>query len=107
MTLTGVAVVAGFLALVVGSHLLNKRTGRSSWNPLWTAFTLTAVSLLYGIGGLMGYAVPRHNPFIDRPPEWVGQVVWPQVRWASGALLISLPFWWLGLRRLSREPVRR
>jgi len=101
--MTGIAVIAGFIALSLGwNRVLTRQSGRSTWNPLWTAFTLTAVSLLYGISGLAGCAVPRHNPFIDRAPEWIGEVVWPQVGWASVALLVSLPFWWFGLRRLAR-----
>lgn len=102
--MTELAIVAGlFVFVVASSYVLHKRSGRPSWNPLWTAFTLTAVALLYGIGGLMGYVVPRHNPFIERVPEWVGHVVWPQVGWASVVLLVSVPFWWLGLRRLAQE----
>ena len=73
------------------------------WNPLWAAFTLTTVGLLYGIAGLVGYVVPRHNPFIDHPPTWVGHVVWPQVAWALVVLLVSGVLWWLGLSRLARE----
>ena len=102
--MTAIAIVVGFFALVVGwSSFLQKSSGRSQWNPLWTAFTLTAVALLYGGGGLMGYVVPAHNPFIGKAPTWVGHVVWPQVGWASATLLVSVPFWYHGLRRLSRE----
>jgi len=44
--------------------------------------------------------VPMHNPFIDRPAVWVGHVVWPQVEMAAGMALISVFFWWQGLKRL-------
>ncbi len=99
--MTAVAIVAGFFALVVGwSYVLHRRSGRPLWNPLHIAFTLTAVALLYGAAGFMGYVVPRHNPFIDHPAVWVGHVVWPQVTWALVALLASVFFWWHGLRRL-------
>ena len=102
--MTAIAIVVGFVALVFGlNYYLYQRSGRLVWKPLWTAFTLTAVALLYGGGGLMGYVVPRHNPFIGRAPEWVGQVVWPQVGWACVALVVSLPFWWHGIKRLSEE----
>jgi hypothetical protein len=84
----------------IGTYRLHKRSGRPLWNPLHVAFTLTAVALLYGVAGFMGYVVPRHNPFIDHPAVWVGHVVWPQVAWASAALLLSGFFWWRGLRRL-------
>jgi hypothetical protein len=101
--MTTIAIIAGCFTLVFGwSYFLHKRSGRPLWNPLWTAFTLTAVALLYGSAGLMGYVVPRHNPFIEHPPVWVGHVVWPQVTWALVALLASAFFWWHGLRRLSQ-----
>ena len=102
--MTAIAMVVAFFAVVVGwSYVQHKRSPRPLWNPLWLAFTLTALSLLYGIGGLLGYDVPRHNPFIDRAPVWVGHIVWPQVSWALAALLVSLFFWWLGLRRLAQS----
>ncbi|HTV02995.1 MAG TPA: hypothetical protein VMF13_20780 [Luteitalea sp.] len=102
--MTAIAMVAAFFVLLIGwSYVQHRRSRRPLWNPLWTAFTLTAVSLLYGIGGLLGYDVPRHNPFIDHPPVWVGHIVWSQVSWALVALLASLFFWWLGLRRLSQS----
>ena len=101
--MTAIAIVAGVFALVFGwSHVLHRRSGRPLWNPLHIAFTLTAVALLYGVAGVMGYVVPRHNPFIDHPAVWVGHVVWPQVSWALAALLASVFFWWHGLRRLSQ-----
>jgi hypothetical protein len=103
MRMTAIVIVAGFLALVLGwSYFLHQRSGRPQWNPLHVAFTLTALALLYGIAGLMGYVVPRHNPFIDHPAVWVGHVVWPQVTWALASLLASTFFWWLGLRRLAQ-----
>ena len=99
--MTPILIIAGLLALSVGwNYLLYKRSGRPWWNPLWMAFTLTAVALLYFVAGFLGYDVPRHNPFIDKPAVWVGHVVWPQVAWASTTLLISIFFWWRGLRRL-------
>jgi hypothetical protein len=101
--MTAVAMVAGLFALAFGwSYVLQRRSGRPLWNPLHVAFTLTAVALLYGVVGVMGYVVPQHNPFIDHPVVWVGHVVWPQVTWASVALLASAFFWWHGLERLSQ-----
>ena len=99
--MTPILIIAGLLALSVGwSYFLHKRSGRPWWNPLWMAFTITAVALLYLVAGFIGYQVPRHNPFIEKPAVWMGHVVWPQVAWASTALLISSFFWWRGLRRL-------
>ena len=96
-----VLLIAGVIAVLIGmDYYLYRAGGRRRWNPLWMAFTLTALALLYGTAGFMGYVVPRHNPLIDKPAMWVGHVVWPQVAWAATALLISGFFWWRGLRHL-------
>ena len=96
-----ILITAGLLTFVVGWHYVMYRlSGRPWWNPLWTAFTLTAVALFYGVAGLLGYDVPRHNPFIDHPVAWVGYVVWPQVTLSAMTLLASTPLWWFGLKRL-------
>jgi hypothetical protein len=98
--MTPVFTVVGLLALLVGWHYFTYRlSGRPWWNPLWMAFTLTAVALVYGVAGLLGYDVPRHNPFINRPVVWVGHVVWAQVALASIMLLVSAPMWWFGVKR--------
>ena len=103
MPIVTLAVIVGVVAVLFGwSYALHRRTGRPLWNPLWIAFTLTALALLHGAAGLMGYVVPRRNPFIERPPVWVGHVVWTEVAWAGAALLVSVVFWRIGLRRLSR-----
>ena len=99
--MTPISIVAGLLILIVGWHyVMYRRSGRPPWNPLWMAFTLTAVALLYATAGFIGYEVPRHNPFIEHPAVWVGHVVWPQVTSSSIMLLVSGPLWWLGLKRL-------
>jgi hypothetical protein len=98
---TRVLIVAGVLAFFVAwNYFIYRRSGRPLWNPLWMAFTITAVALLYGVAGAFGYEVPRHNPFIDHPAVWVGHVVWPQVELAAGMALISVFFWRQGLKRL-------
>jgi hypothetical protein len=102
MTMTSVQIVAGVIAVAVGWNVfVRKLSGRPWWNPLWIAFTLTAVSLFYGAAGILGYDVPRHNPFLDSPAEWVGHVVWDQVALASTMALVSVVFWWQGLKRVS------
>lgn len=99
--MTPSATVAVVLALVAGwYYLIYRRSGRRIWSPLWLAFMLTAVALFHAGAGLLGYDVPRHNPFLEEPAVWVGHVVWPQVRLASIVLLASVPFWWLGLKGL-------
>ena len=96
-----VLIFAGVIAFFTGwQYFVVRLSGRPWWNPLWMAFTLTAVALLYGPAGILGYAVPLHNPFIDHPAVWVGHVVWPQVEMAAGMALISVFFWWQGLKRL-------
>lgn len=67
------------------------------------AFTLTAVALLYGAAGFMGYSVPLHNAVIEHRIVWVGHVVWPQVRMAAVVALISVLPWTLALKQL-RSP---
>lgn len=99
--MTPVLIVAGLLTFGVGWHYFTHRlSGRPWWNPLWMAFTITAVALLYAVAGLLGYDIPRHNPFIDQPVVWVGRVVWPQVTLGSIMLLASVPLWWFGLKRI-------
>jgi hypothetical protein len=99
--MTTLLIIAGMVAFAIGwNYFMVRLSGRPWWNPLWMAFTLTAVALLYGPAGVIGYSVPMHNPFIDRPAVWVGHVVWPQVEMASAIALISVFFWWQGLRRL-------
>jgi hypothetical protein len=99
--MTPVLIVASVVALVAGwNYFVYRRSGRPLWNPLWMAFTLTAIALLYGVAGAAGYEVPRHNPFIDHPAVRVGHVVWPQVELAAATALISVWFWRQGLKRL-------
>ena len=102
--MTAFLIPIGIIAFALGWHYFMYRlSARPWWNPLWVAFTLTAVALLYGPAGVIGYEVPMHNPFIDRPAVWVGHIVWPQVEMAATMAVISLFFWWQGLKRL---PVR-
>ena len=96
-------IVAAVVAFVLGwNYIVYRRSGRPLWNPLWTAFTLTAIALFYGVAGLLGYEVPRHNPIIDHPIVHVGHVVWPQVGVASATLVGSILLWRIGLKRSGR-----
>ena len=71
--------IAGIIAvLAIADHYLYRAGGRGRWNPLWTAFTLTAVALLCVGAGVLGYAVPHHNPFIGQQAVWVGHIVGPR-----------------------------
>src|SRR4051812_40189930 len=99
--MTPLLIIGGMVAFAVAwNYFMVRLSGRPWWNPLWTAFTLTAAALLYGPAGVIGYAVPMHNPFIEYPVVWVGHIVWPQVEIASAMALTSVFFWWHGLRRL-------
>jgi hypothetical protein len=99
--MSSVLLIAGVVAAVVASdYYLYRAGGRRRWNPLWMAFTLTAVAVLYGTAGLLGYAVPLHNPVIEHRIVGVGHIVWPQVRMASVVALISVYPWTLGLKQL-------
>src|SRR3954470_452301 len=46
--------------------------------PLWMAFSATAAAVIFGIAGLSGYTLDRHDRFINHT-SWVGHVIWPQV----------------------------
>jgi len=96
-----VLIVLGILgAALAWQYFLVRISGRPWWNPLWIAFTLTAVALLYGLTALFGYNVPLHNPVIDHPVTKVHHVVWAQLWFASLMGLASVVFWWQGLKRL-------
>src|SRR6187401_717097 len=99
-----VLLVVGVIAVLIrADYYLYRAGGRRRWNPLWTAFTLTAVALLYSGAGAFGYAVPRHNLFIGQSGIWVGHVVWSQVAFGSALGLASIFFWRVGVKRLT-EP---
>jgi hypothetical protein len=100
--MTAALIVTGIIAfLAAWQYFLYRLSGRRPlWNPVWAAFTLTAVGLLYGAAGVLGYSVPLHNPVIDQPVVWVGHVVWRQVGFGSAEVLASVVFWWLGLKEL-------
>ena len=99
--MTPVLIVAGIIAAAAAwQYFVYRLSGRPLWNPLWMAFTITAVALLYGTAGVIGYEVPLHNPFIGHPATWVGHVVWPEVALGGGMALASVFFWRQGLKRL-------
>src|SRR4051794_17145460 len=77
--MTGPLAVVAVLAAVIGWQVfVVKLSGRPWWNPLWMAFTLTTVALLYTIAGVVGYTLPYHNPFITHG-QWTGHIVWSRV----------------------------
>ena len=93
-------IILALLAVALAWHFfLYKLSGRPWWNPLWMAFTITAVAILYAAAGFIGYALPYHNPFITHD-AWAGHVVWSRVAFGCGMGLVSILFWRLGLQRL-------
>jgi hypothetical protein len=101
MALNPAVIFVGLTACVVGWNFFTYKVSGRPWrNPLWMAFSLTAVALLYGIAGFIGYAVPLDNPFISQPAAWVGHIVWAQVAMASVMGLISVLPWRQGLKGL-------
>jgi hypothetical protein len=74
-------------------------TGGRTWSPLWTAFSLTAGAILFVVAGVTGYRLQGGVPF-SRAASWTGSPIWGEV-WAGVALvLIALPLWRVGWRRL-------
>jgi hypothetical protein len=99
--MTPFLLIGAVIAVLIGAdYYMYRAGGRRRWNPLWMAFTFTAVALLYSGAGVLGYSVPTHNPFIGGRSVWVGHVVWPQVALGSLFGLAALFFWRVGLKRL-------
>ena len=46
-------------------------TGGRARSPLWMAFSMTAVSAVYLVSGLIGYTLDRHDRFVART-AWAG-----------------------------------
>ena len=68
-------------------------TGGRARSPLWMAFSMTAVSAVYLVSGLIGYTLDRHDRFVART-AWAGGVIWSEVAvgycdCASGRLLLA------------------
>ena len=98
--MTPVLIFLGIVAFLVGwNFFMVKLSGRPWWNPLWMAFTITAVGLMNAVAGAVGYELPRHNPFIT-PGTWAGHVVWSQIGFGCAICLVAVFFWRKGLQRL-------
>ena len=105
--MTPALIVCGIVAFVAGwNYFLYRLSGRPFWNPLWMAFTLTAVALFEATAGAMGYVVP-HNFIIEHPAKSVGHVVWPEIQVGLAMAVLSSFFWWQGLKRMRPLSSRR
>ena len=101
LDMTAPLIFTGIIAFLVGLNFVAyKVSGRPRGKPLWLAFTLTALALLYGTAGLIGYRVSLDIQFFGHPAVLVGHIVWPQVAMASAIGLISVLPWRQGLKRL-------
>ena len=97
MAMTGLVLMA---AVVVGVIWLQYRaTGGRTWSPLWTAFSLTAGALLFVAAGVTGYRLQGGVPF-SRAASWTGSPIWGEVWVGIALVIIALPLWWVGWRRL-------
>jgi hypothetical protein len=74
-------------------------TGGRARSPLWMAFSMTAVSAVYLVSGLIGYTLDRHDRFVART-AWAGDVIWSEVAVGSAIALVAVFFWRKGLRAI-------
>jgi drug/metabolite transporter (DMT)-like permease len=88
------------VALVLGwNFLIYKQSGGRLWNPLWMAFSLTAVAVISVGAGAIGYTLDRHDRFVAHT-AWTGHVIWSEIATGFVAGLVALYFWRRGLRRI-------
>ena len=94
-------ILAVAAALVVTYGLVYRRSANAFWNPLRMAMTLTAVFLFYFGAAVAGYTVPAQLSSLHQIHN-VGHIVWQQAGFGLALGLLSIPMWWLGLKRMSR-----
>ncbi len=88
------------VALVVAWNVLvYKQSGGRMWNPLWLAFSITAVAIVYVVTGVIGYTLDRHDRFVAHTP-WAGHVIWSEIVVGVLAGLVAVHFWRKGLQGL-------
>jgi drug/metabolite transporter (DMT)-like permease len=86
-------------ALVVGwNFFLYKQSRGRMWNPLWIAFSTTALAIVYVGAGAIGYTLDRHERFVAHT-AWTGHVIWSEIGLGLLAGLVALHFWHKGLQR--------
>ena len=75
------------------------QTGSRARSPLWMAFSMTAVSAVYLVSGLIGYRLDRHDRFVART-AWAGSVIWSEVAIGTAIALVAVFFWRRGLHAI-------
>src|SRR4029453_9601989 len=86
------------VALVVGwNFFVYKQSGGRMWNPLWIAFSTTALAVLFVGAGAIGYTLSRHDRFVAHT-AWTGHVIWSEVGIGLLAGLVAVEFWRKGLQ---------
>jgi hypothetical protein len=71
-------------------------------NVYWSAFTLTAVAVLFLAAGLSGYNLSRHTRFLVGT-SWSGHILWGQV-WGGLAAAAGGAFFWRQVIRDANQP---
>jgi hypothetical protein len=90
-------------ALLAAWHwFVYSRSGRRPWDPIWMAFSTTAVMALFFVSGLIGFRLDRRERFFAGS-SWSDTVVWWQVGAAFVLVPVAIYFW----RRAAREVDRR
>jgi drug/metabolite transporter (DMT)-like permease len=88
------------VVLALGWNLLvYKQSAGRMWNPLWIAFSLTALAVLFVGAGAIGYTLDKHDRFVAHT-AWAGQVIWSEITVGFFAGLVALYFWRKGLQRI-------
>jgi hypothetical protein len=96
----GAIPVLVIIALVVGwNFFIYKQSGGRMWNPLWMAFSATAVAVLHVGAGAIGYTLNRHQRFVAHTP-WTGHVIWSEIGIGLLAGLVAVYCWRQGLQRI-------
>ena len=95
--------VLTIVAFVSGSCYLQYRVSRGRmWSPLWLAFSASAAAMLFGVTGLIGYTLNKHDRFVDGT-AWAGRVIWSQVVAGIVAAIVAAYFWRKGTRQLRAQ----
>ena len=92
--------MVAFVAVVVWAAGPKRLTHSAS--PLQAAFTTTAAGTVFLLTGSLGYEIRKSGvlPHIQHGDT----VVWPQVWWGIGTLVVAAFFWRRALRTLGNPP---
>ena len=99
-----IAVLAIVAFVGAGCYMQFRMSRGRMWSPLWLVFSTSAAAGLFGITGLIGYSLSKHDRFVAGTP-WAGHVIWPQLAAGIVAALIAAYFWRRGTRQLSDQRI--